>query len=157
GLLDLGKCAMPGHDKPQFTVVGSGLAGALMACYLGKTGHRVDLYERRSDPRSTEQERGRSINLALSARGIQALREVGLADEVLKNAIPMRGRMMHSPAGKLTFQPYGKDDSESINSVSRAGLNLTLVNAAARYPSVRFFFEQRCTGIDLATNTVELL
>jgi kynurenine 3-monooxygenase len=148
---------MPTHDEPQFTIVGSGLAGALLACYLGKAGYRVDLYERRSDPRSTDQERGRSINLALSVRGIQALREVGLADEVLRNAIPMRGRMMHAPSGALTFQPYGKDDSESISSVSRAGLNLILVNAASQYDGVRFFFERRCTGIDLATNAIDVL
>ena len=117
---------MPADDVPQFTIVGAGLAGALMACYLGRAGHRVDLYERRPDPRHGDPDRGRSINLAISVRGIHALREVGLADEVLRQAIPMRGRMMHSRSGELTFQPYGKDDSESINSVSRAGLNLTL-------------------------------
>src|SRR5262245_37423755 len=103
------------NDIPQFTIVGAGLAGTLMACYLGKAGQRVDLYERRPDPRSQGQVAGRSINLAISVRGIQALREVGLADEVLQSAIPMRGRMMHSLTGELTFQAYGKDDSESIN------------------------------------------
>jgi kynurenine 3-monooxygenase len=117
----------------------------------------VDLYEKRWDPRGHDPERGRSINLAISVRGIQALKEVGLADEVLAQAIPMRGRMMHSPAGRLTFQPYGKDDSESIHSVSRAGLNLALVNSAVRTGSARLFFRHRCTGIDLATGAVELL
>ena len=82
------------------------------------------------------QERGRSINLALSVRGIHALREVGLADEVLKTGILMRGRMMHNLDGSLTFQPYGKDDSEALYSVSRSGLNLTLLNAAVRHESV---------------------
>ncbi len=148
---------MSSPETPQFTIVGAGLAGALMACYLGRAGYRVDLYERRQDPRSSELEGGRSINLAISVRGIHALREVGLAEEVLKNAIPMRGRMMHSRTGELTFQPYGKDDSEAINSVSRAGLNLTLVNAAARYESVRMFFQQRCTGVDLQTGVIELV
>ena len=147
---------MPALEKPEFTIIGAGLAGALMACYLGKAGRRVDVYERRPDPRGHGQERGRSINLALSVRGIQGLREVGLAEEVLKDAIPMRGRMIHGPSGKLAFQAYGKDASESIHSVSRAGLNLTLVNAAARYDSVRLFFEQKCTDIDLATATLEL-
>src|SRR5262249_5009620 len=84
-------------------------------------------------------------------------REVGLADEVLKTAIPMRGRMIHSPTGRLSFQPYGKDDSESINSVSRGGLNLLLIQAAAKYDSVRLFFWQRFTGIDLDSGTVRLL
>src|SRR5437667_12876425 len=104
---------MPTAEKPQFTIVGSGLAGALMACYLGRAGYHVDLYEKRRDPRDPAPERGRSINLALSVRGLHALREVGLAEEVLQAAIPMRGRMIHSPAGSLTFQPYGKDDTES--------------------------------------------
>jgi kynurenine 3-monooxygenase len=147
---------MATRDSPTFTIVGAGLAGALLACHQGKAGYRVDLYEKRPDPRTAAQDRGRSINLALSVRGIDGLREVGLADEVLRQAIPMRGRMMHSPSGELTFQPYGKDDSESINSVSRAGLNLTLINAAAQYPSVRLFFQQKCSGIDLDTATVEL-
>src|SRR5439155_21097862 len=128
----------------------------LMACYLGKAGYRVDMYEKRPDPRGPAQERGRSINLALSVRGLHALREVGLADEVLRSAIPMRGRMIHSPTGALTFQPYGKDDTESINSVSRAGLSQTLVSAAARHDTVRLFFQQRCIGIDLNTATIEL-
>jgi kynurenine 3-monooxygenase len=144
------------EPKPRFTIVGAGLAGALMACYLGKAGYRVDLYEKRPDPRSQDQAGGRSINLAISIRGIHALREVGLADEVLQAAIPMRGRMMHSRTGALSFQPYGKDDTESINSVSRAGLNLTLVNAAARYDSVRLFFQKKCIGLDLQTAALEL-
>jgi kynurenine 3-monooxygenase len=142
-------------DTP-FTIVGSGLAGALMACYLGKAGRRVDMYEKRPDPRAHGHLEGRSINLAISVRGIHALREIGLADEVLREAILMRGRMMHSPTGELTFQPYGKDDSEAIHSVSRAGLNLALINAAARHPSVRLFFGRKCTGIDLHTAAVEL-
>jgi kynurenine 3-monooxygenase len=144
------------EDKPEFTIVGAGLAGALLACYLGRAGRRVDLYEKRSDPRVHDAEHGRSINLAISVRGLHALREVGLADEVLRTAIPMRGRMMHARSGALTFQPYGKDDSESINSVSRAGLNLALVNTAARYRSVRLVFQQKCTGVDLHTGAIEL-
>ena len=74
-------------EKPRFTIVGAGLAGALMACYLGKVGYRVAVYEKRSDPRGQDQTGGRSINLAISVRGIRALREVGLADQVLQAAI----------------------------------------------------------------------
>lgn len=140
----------------QFTLVGAGLAGPLLACYLSRAGYRVDLYERRADPRSHDAERGRSINLALSVRGIHALRELGLADEVLRNAIPMRGRMMHSPSGQLSFQPYGKDDAESINSVSRGGLNRLLVEAALQSPNVRCFFDHRCTGYDVDANVLEI-
>ncbi len=146
------------HDAAthRFTVVGAGLGGALMACYLGKAGHAVDLYEKRSDPRAHGAERGRSINLALSVRGLQALREVGLADKVLRDAIAMRGRMMHDAGGRLTFQAYGKDDSECINSVSRAGLNLMLLEAAAKYESVRLLFGRKCTSIDLDSTEMEL-
>src|SRR5262245_14651721 len=148
---------MAKDETPDFTIIGSGLAGALLACCLGKAGRRVDLYERRPDPRGHEQERGRSINLALSVRGLHALREVGLADAVLRQAIPMRGRMIHARTGQLAFQPYGKDDTECQNSVSRAGLNQLLVEAAALYPTVRLFFRRRCVGIDLNTATVDLL
>jgi kynurenine 3-monooxygenase len=141
----------------HFTIVGSGLGGTLMACYLARAGYQVDLYEKRPDPRRADQERGRSINLALSVRGIHALRDIGLADGVLQAGILMRGRMIHSLTGALTFQPYGKDDSEALYSVSRAGLNLALVEAAAKYPSVRLFFRRRCTGIDLRSGAVEVL
>jgi kynurenine 3-monooxygenase len=142
--------------SPPFTIVGAGQAGALMGCYLGKAGYPVALYEKRPDPRCHGSAGGRSINLAISIRGIHALREVGLADKVLRTAIPMRGRMMHARTETLTFQPYGKDDSESIHSVSRADLNLNLIDAAARYNSVRLFFGQKCIGIDLQTATLEL-
>src|SRR5215470_6727092 len=113
-------------------IVGAGLAGALFACYLGRAGRRVDLYEKRPDPRLGPPERGRSINLALSVRGIHALRELGLADAVLGDSVLMRGRMIHARDGALAFQPYGKDDDEALHSVSRGGLNRLLIESAAR-------------------------
>src|SRR5262245_21533614 len=128
------------------TIVGSGLAGALLACYLGRRGRRVALYERRPDPRRGAGQRGRPINLALSTRGLRALGEVGLAEEVLRRAVPMRGRMIHHADGALAFQPYGKDDSQVLYSVSRGELNRQLVEAAARHPGVEMAFEHRCTG-----------
>jgi kynurenine 3-monooxygenase len=133
---------------PPVVVVGAGLAGALLGCYLGRAGRRVAVYEKRPDPRLGSAERGRSINLALSVRGIHALREIGLADEVLRQSVLMRGRMIHGRDGALTFQPYGKDDSEALHSVSRGGLNRLLVEAAARHESVRLFFDHRCVGLD---------
>src|SRR5688572_15465686 len=121
-------------SSPPITIVGSGLAGTLMACYLGRAGYRVELYEKRPDPRKDGSDRGRSINLALSVRGIHALREVGVADEVLRAAIAMPGRMIHGIDGSLHFQPYGKDPSKAIHSVSRAGLNIALLDAVERMP-----------------------
>src|SRR5262245_61232107 len=144
-------------DETPVTIVGSGLAGTLLACMLGKTGRHVELYEKRPDPRLHGQEAGRSINLALSVRGLHALREVGLAEEVVKSSILMRGRMIHARDGSLAFQPYGKDDSEALHSVSRAGLNLTLVDAAAQHPNVHMNFAHRCSGLDLQTGELEFV
>ncbi len=142
-------------SESPIAIVGAGLAGALFACYLARAGKRVDVYEKRSDPRLGPTERGRSINLALSVRGIHALREIGLADEVLSQSVLMRGRMIHARDGSLTFQPYGKDDTEALNSVSRAGLNRLLVEAAARYETVRLLFDHKCIGVDVDSGTIE--
>jgi kynurenine 3-monooxygenase len=144
-------------DAAPVTIVGSGLAGTLLACMLVKAGRSVELYEKRPDPRIHGQDAGRSINLALSARGLHALRQVGLADDVVKSSILMRGRMIHARDGSLAFQPYGKDESEALHSVSRAGLNLKLVESAARYANVRMHFAHRCAGIDLKTGELEFV
>jgi kynurenine 3-monooxygenase len=112
-------------------------------------GYRVAVYERRPDPRVAGAEGGRSINLALSARGIKGLAGVGLADAILQNAIPMRGRMLHSRSGSIAFQAYSKNRSDAINSVSRAGLNLALIEAAGAYPNVELQFDHRCLDVDL--------
>src|SRR5436305_7642977 len=133
-------------DNTPVTIVGAGLAGTLLACALGRAGRRVELYEKRPDPRGHGQVAGRSLNLALSVRGLHALREIGLAEEVVKSSVLMRGRMIHGRDGSLASQRYGKDDSEALHSVSRAGLNLLLVEAAARYPTVRMHFGHRCSG-----------
>ena len=140
----------------RITIVGSGLAGPLLGISLKDRGFEVDIFERRPDMRRVRISAGRSINLALSTRGIHALREAGVWAEIQKIIIPMKGRMMHSLAGELTFQPYGKDDSEVINSVSRAELNIALMNAAERR-GVKIHFDQRCTGFDLRSGQVHLL
>jgi kynurenine 3-monooxygenase len=141
----------------KFVLIGSGLAGGLLAAYLGRRGYDVDLYERRADPREGNLVGGRSINLALSTRGIHALEQIGIADEVLKHAIPMRGRMIHEKSGDLNFQPYDVDPNKHINSIGRAALNTTVIEAALRYPTVRVHFNHKCTGVDLdgATATLE--
>jgi kynurenine 3-monooxygenase len=133
----------------RIAIVGAGLAGPLLACYLARDGFDVTVYERRSDPRIAGFSGGRSINLALSARGIDALNRIGLADQVLKSVIPMRGRMLHEPDGKLAFQYYSSNHTDAINSVSRAHLNLILVNAAAKHLNVKLLFDHRCHGVEL--------
>ena len=133
----------------KFTLIGSGLAGGLLAAYLGKRGYDVDLYERRSDPREGNLVGGRSINLALSTRGIHALEKLGIADEVLQHAIPMRGRMIHDKSGALHLSAYDRDPGKFINSIGRAALNTTVIEAAQRYPNVRVHFNHQCTDVDL--------
>src|SRR5882757_5057103 len=141
----------------RFVLIGSGLAGGLLAAYLGKRGYEVDLYERRADPRAGNFVGGRSINLALSTRGIHALQQLGIADEVLQHAIPMRGRMIHDKSGNLHFAPYDRDPNKYINSIGRAALNTTVIEAAQRYPSVRVHFNHRCTDVDLDSATAKLV
>lgn len=130
----------------KITLIGAGLNGPLLALGLVERGVEVEIYERRPDMRRVKISAGRSINLALSTRGIHALTEAGLWEKMQPIIIPMKGRMMHSPDSKLTFQAYGKDESEVINSVSRAELNMALLNAAEAQ-GVKIHFERRCTGI----------
>lgn len=131
----------------DFHVIGSGLAGTLMALYLAQNHYQVKLYERRPDMRRVSLPAGRSINLALSARGLHALDEVGLKAKVLQEALPMRGRMLHPQHGDtLTFQAYGQPH-EYINSISRSYLNRVLLDAAED-AGVDIHFNQRCVGFD---------
>ena len=129
-------------------IVGAGLSGPLLAIFLARRGHRVTLYERRPDPRRVDLDAGRSINLALSVRGIDALERAGLAEAVLARALPMRGRILHDTSGGLAFQAYSADGRHAINSVSRAGLNRQLVEAAGAAPEVDLRFDHRLTGLD---------
>jgi len=142
---------------PKFVLIGSGLAGGVLAAYLGRRGHEVELYERRADPRAGNFVGGRSINLALSTRGIHALEQLGIADEVLQHAIPMPGRMIHpaGAGGELHFSPYDRDPRKHINSIGRTALNTTVIEAALRYPNVSVHFNHRCTEIDLDSATAQ--
>jgi kynurenine 3-monooxygenase len=141
----------------KFVLIGSGLAGGLLGAYLGRRGYDVDLYERRADPREGNIVGGRSINLAVSTRGIHALEQLGIADEVLRHAIPMRGRMIHDKSGDLHFTRYDVDPNKHINSIGRAALNTTVIEAAQRYPNVRVHFNHRCTDVDLTEATAHLV
>ena len=102
--------------KKEITIVGAGLVGSLLSIYLAKRGHKVRIYERRGDMRRAKVEAGRSINLALSDRGLLALEKIGLADEIRKIAIPMHGRFIHNLDGTTAFQPYVKE-GQYINAV----------------------------------------
>ena len=151
---------MTGEARPleaDIGLIGGGPVGALLACLLSMRGFSIDVFERRPDLRTTDGGGGRSINLALSTRGITALKYVGLEEEVLKLAIPMRGRMIHSPSGELTFQQYGKDDSEYINSISRGALNQLLLDHAEKSGKVKFHFKHKAAAADCVRNSVTLL
>jgi kynurenine 3-monooxygenase len=138
------------------TIVGAGLAGALLAVLLARRGFAVQIYDRRPDPRLGERERGRSINLALAARGIAALERAGMMDRVRPLLIAMRGRMIHSLSGETQLQPYGQRQEEVIYSVSRADLNRALIEEAARYPGVRLRFRQACVAALPEANALRL-
>ncbi|MFG2246532.1 FAD-dependent oxidoreductase [Spirillospora sp. NPDC048823] len=140
----------------RVAIVGAGLAGSLLAVLLGRRGIPVTVYERRPDPRVAGAERGRSINLAISARGLAALEQVGLRDQSLKRALPMHGRMVHPLSGGQNFQPYSADGERAINSIGRAELNRSLLDAADATPGVTLRFSQRVTGVDTETGAVLL-
>jgi kynurenine 3-monooxygenase len=143
------------NHKEKITLIGAGLNGPLLAIGLVQRGFKVEIYERRPDMRRVQQSAGRSINLALSTRGIYALTQAGLWDAMRKIIIPMKGRMMHAVTGELSFQPYGKNEAEVINSISRAELNMALMTAAEA-AGVTIHFEKRCTGIDLRTGAAQI-
>ena len=129
-------------------IIGAGLSGSLLAIYLAKHNIESDIYESRNDMRTEEMSAGRSINLALSNRGIAALKEVGMDEYMLSQAVPMFGRMIHNLDGSTKLLPYSGRKGEFINSVSRAGLNIALMNEAEKYDSVKFYFDEKCVDFD---------
>ncbi|TDD17281.1 FAD-dependent monooxygenase [Kribbella turkmenica] len=129
-------------------IVGAGLTGSLLACFLARRGLEVTLYERRPDPRTGQAERGRSINLAISERGLDALRRIGLVDQVMADALPMKGRMIHPVDGPLDFQQYSAGGDRAINSIGRGALNNALLTAATAAPGVTVEFEHRLVELD---------
>lgn len=138
------------------TIIGGGLAGALLAVLLARRGERVVVFERRPDPRLRGYEGGRSINLALAARGLHVLRGAGLGAAVLQQAVAMRGRMVHPREGATNFQPYGQTDRECIWSVHRGRLNLLLLDAAEK-AGAEVHFHQRLGEVDFAARRAELI
>jgi kynurenine 3-monooxygenase len=139
--------------KKNVTIIGAGLVGSLLSIYLQKRGYKVNIYERRGDMRLQKMSAGRSINLALSDRGLLALEKVGLTDDIKEICIPMHGRYIHNIDGTTVTQPYGKQ-GQFINSVSRATLNMKLMDLAEE-KGVKINFNERCEKIDWKENTVQ--
>ncbi|WP_240197401.1 FAD-dependent oxidoreductase [Nonomuraea lactucae] len=131
----------------RIIIAGAGPAGSLLACYLVRRGHHVAVYERRPDPRGHDDEEGRSINLGLSARGVRALTDVGLMPAIWPLTVPMRGRAVHAPDGRVTFQPYGRRADEILHSVRRRDLVVSLVDHAEAAGAV-FHFGHRVVDLD---------
>ena len=142
-------------NKPAVTIIGAGLVGSLLSIYLVRRGYAVTVFERRRDMRSNFLGGGRSINMALSNRGLRALNEVGMSELVRKGSMPMRGRLMHDVSGKLSFLPYGTS-GQFINSISRTELNMILISEAERL-GVNFKFDHRCLEVDPVKTEVTFL
>ena len=140
-----------GNDK-HITIVGGGLAGALMAILLVQRGWSVDVFERRGDPRIEGYAGGRSINLALAERGLHALRQAGADEAVMRQAVMMRGRFVHPLHGEPNLQPYGRDDSEVIWSINRGELNLVLLDIAESH-GARLHFDHALEQVDFGART----
>ncbi len=138
--------------KKEITIIGAGLVGSLLSIYLAKRGYQVNIFERRPDMRQATISAGRSINLAMSDRGLLALEKVGLADEIKKISIPMHGRFIHHLDGTHAYQPYGKE-GQYINSVSRATLNMKLMDLAEQH-GINIHFEQKCTDVNWKQKTI---
>jgi kynurenine 3-monooxygenase len=139
------------------TIIGAGPAGSLLGIFLARRGFAPTLYERRPDMRRTDISAGRSINLALANRGIHALNRAGMLDAVRSLMIPMRGRMLHDLDGATSLQPYGKDETEVIYSISRGELNKRLMTEFERISGAAIRFRQNCRGADLARGAVTIL
>ena len=145
---------MPKQPIKKITLFGAGLVGSLLSIFLAKRGYQVEIFERRRDMREVGAAEGRSINLALSMRGWQPLKAVGLKEQVREMVIPMEGRMMHDAEGNLTFQRYGKE-GQFINSISRGGLNALLMNHAEKN-GVKIRFQKRCEDVNFENTTAEV-
>lgn len=134
--------------KKKITIIGAGLAGSLLAVILAKRGYKVDIFEKRPDMRKETISAGRSINLALSNRGIKALKLADIDEFILSQVVPMKGRLIHSLEGNKKLQSYSGRENEYINSISRGGLNVALMNKAEEYPNINFYFNQKIISIN---------
>ena len=142
-------------NEKKIIIVGAGLVGSLLGVLLGKRGYEIELYEQRGDQRKVDADSGRSINLALSSRGIKAFQDAGIYEKIKPLLIPMRGRMLHQADGSQQFSPYGQREHEVIYSVPRDELNKLMVNEAVVAEPVHVIFDQKCIGVDFENRTVK--
>lgn len=131
------------------TIIGAGLAGTLLALYMARRGYKIEMFESRPDIRIMKADKGRSINLALSCRGITGLAGVNLMPEVEKIMVPMRARAIHQPDGKIKYQAFGRHHDEYINAIFRSELNELLLNQAEKIPKIRIHFNMKLVGMDV--------
>ncbi|KGP64131.1 kynurenine 3-monooxygenase [Legionella norrlandica] len=139
----------------QITIIGAGLAGTLCALYLARRGYKVELFESRPDIRNSPIDYGRSINLALSCRGITGLKAMDLMDEVNKIMVPMRARAIHEANGEVHYQPFGRHKNEYINAISRADLNSLLLNKAESSPNIKLYFDMKLIHLDIHNKRIK--
>ncbi|MFD2587038.1 FAD-dependent oxidoreductase [Croceitalea marina] len=144
-------------ETKKIVIVGAGLCGSLLAIRMAQRGHKVEVYERLPDMRKTPLAGGRSINLALSDRGLKAIKSAGFKEEILEECIGMDGRMIHSINGEERFSSYSGREGERINSVSRTGLNITLLDKADEFDNVNIHFDSKCKHIDLDNAVAEFV
>ncbi|MCL9683411.1 FAD-dependent oxidoreductase [Legionella maioricensis] len=133
----------------KITLIGGGLAGTLCSLYLARRGYLVDLFESRADIRKSPTDYGRSINLALSCRGITGLKAMDLMDEVNKIMVPMRARAIHESNGDVHYQPFGRHENEYINAISRTDLNALLLNKAEQSRNIHLHFDMKLQHVDI--------
>lgn len=137
-------------------VIGAGLVGSLMSIFLAQKGFNVELIESRPDMRTADISAGRSINLVITSRGIQAAEKVGLKDKVMALTLPIKGRMLHDIKGDTTYVPYGQKEGEVIYSISRGLLNKLLLEEADKNDSINISFEKPCGGYDIHAHELHL-
>jgi kynurenine 3-monooxygenase len=137
----------------EVTIIGSGLAGTLVALYLAKRGYKIVLFDSRPDIRLMQTDDGRSINLALSCRGITGMAGVGIMPEVEKLMVPMRARAIHEVHGQIKYQAFGRHNDEYINAIQRNKLNRLLLNEAEKYPKVSLHFNTKLVNLDVEEKT----
>lgn len=137
------------------TVTGAGLVGTLLSVYLAQRGYAITLYESRSDPRQRRMDNGRSINLAMSCRGLTALREANLSQSIGKLMTPMRARAIHEESGVINYQPFGRCFEECIHAVQRNELNNMLLDEAESLPNIRIYFNANLQKLDVNKKTLQ--